>query len=341
MNRMRRVCALLVLAIAAPGCPSGGEGGDAAASTPPSNPWWVTINSPFDGQAAVPYASAPGAAKVSMSGHTFVSPTWWGIGGGSATAGVTVTWENLTTGDSGTATTQAEVTYNGIFPPSVSGNDWSALVPVAPGPNHVKVTASDPSGRMGTAEVDFTPKHLAGISPGIPGAFWGTTGDPGDPFNQMTQDSRAQFIVLASDLTVAGVPAGVSLGELHLHCDLNQNGLLQNVRVRMQATSSAALTDFVTGGWTLTSGPISFTPSSGSWVILGFSTPFVWNGTDNLLVELSRDDGGTGPVGGLFVQTGLTARMVAAGQDSVSDWPFDTGLSAMVKNAIPELRLGW
>jgi len=328
-----------------PACGGGGIGGE---ETPPANPWWVTVSSPIEGSGGVSYVAAPGKPAVSMTGHSFVSPTWWGIGPSGATAGVTVTWLNETTGDSGAAATHAVVKISPLGS-SIDSNDWSAAVPVKPGPNRVTVTASDPSGRTGTVTVDFTTLPLAEITAGTPAAHWGaapifppagTPTDPADPFNTTAQDGRAQFLVLASELLTSGVAVGASLQEIHLHCDVNGSPL-QNVRVRVQGTSSATSTAFVSGGWTTTCGPLTVAPAGGSWCTLTFAVPFVWNGTDNLFFDVSRDDSANGSLGGLLLQTGLSSRMTAGWADSASDWPFDTGLAASVLDAIPELRVVW
>ena len=122
----------------------GGGGG----SVPPApSPVWITVES-------VEFPS-PTAARV--SGTAWVSKSWVGlhcVGLGCLFdqstdnyPGVDVTWQNQTTGASGSATSY----YGG-------GTDWehkwTALVPLAPGANTVALSAFDPDGKGGsTTEV--------------------------------------------------------------------------------------------------------------------------------------------------------------------------------------------
>ncbi|HVE43115.1 MAG TPA: hypothetical protein VNM14_24785 [Planctomycetota bacterium] len=76
-------------------------------------------------------------------------------------------------------------------------------------------------------------------------------------------------------------------------------------------------------------------------MVFRFTTGFVWNGADNVLIDLSRDDVGNYSYGGLFIRTGLASRMLAGWSDSGAVWPFDTGLTLSIVDAIPELRFVW
>lgn len=117
---------------------------------------------------------------------------------------------------------------------------------------------------------------------------------------------------------------------------------VRNLRVRMQHTALAASTGLVADGWSMVYAVSSLVPAEGEWRVLRFDQPFVWNGRDHLLVDLTRDDTvNQAGWGDMELRTGLSSRMVVGWGDSVALWPFDAGLATAVVDAIPALRLGW
>ena len=87
---------------------------------------------------------------IPISGDAFISPTWWSCCSGSTeiVTGVTVTWVNETTGESGKAY-QAVKLCSFLSPPYPCEHTWSATIPLVLGENIIKVTAIDPSNLTG------------------------------------------------------------------------------------------------------------------------------------------------------------------------------------------------
>ena len=203
-------------------------------------------------------------------------------------------------------------------------NDWHAVVPVRAGLNRLRIEAVDCVGRTLATALDLTPEPLAAVAPGTSWATWGAApwmaSQPGCPFNGTAQDSRAQFVLLAGELAAAGIPGGAKLMDLHLHCTSNPvdpatrmgSTRVRNLRVRMQHTALATSTVLVADGWSTVCAVSSLVPAEGEWQVLPFDPPFLWNGRDHLLVDLTRDDTVNQTNGGdLELQTGLPSRMVA------------------------------
>ncbi|MCM5570437.1 Ig-like domain-containing protein [Burkholderiaceae bacterium FT117] len=111
---------------------------------------WVTIEVP------TPPAYSTDSPGVFLSGEAFISPTWSRCCSGSATdTGVTVTWSNAATGESGQATQR--VSYVWLFGTAILGtHTWWEGIDLALGDNPITVTATDPSGNLGRARITVT-----------------------------------------------------------------------------------------------------------------------------------------------------------------------------------------
>lgn len=121
----------------------GGDGG--TSYTPPAPTGWVSIDPPA--------SSATVCNDVLLTGEAFISPTFWSCCGGTAAemTAVTVTWRNDTTGATGTA---SQTVQTGLLVP-LYDHRWTATVPLQMGTNRVSVTATDPAGLSGTAQVSI------------------------------------------------------------------------------------------------------------------------------------------------------------------------------------------
>lgn len=180
------------------------------------------------------------------------------------------------------------------------------------------------------------------ITAGTGGGIWGSdTWDPRDPYNTYYHDNRAQTVILASELISAGLSAE-PITAMQLRCyQLPGNSDLKDFRIRMKHTTATTSTAWVTSGWTLVYGPTSIPKSSlsaGAWYTYIFHTSFNWDGTSNLLIDISRDDTYYTSGGGMYVRTGLSSRTVAGCGDSDYTWPFDS-MSGGVLNHIPEMKI--
>jgi len=111
-----------------------------------------------------------------------------------------------------------------------------------------------------------------------------------DPFSTRYEDVRAQSVYLASELTAQGFTAGY-INEIYLKCyQAPGRPNLKNFRIRLQNTASSSSNGWVTSGWTMVFGPQNIYPTANNWYTFTLSTPFYWDGSSNLLMDLSRDD---------------------------------------------------
>lgn len=112
----------------------------------------------------------------------------------------------------------------------------------------------------------------------------GTTNMP--PYAANYTGGRHQILVLASELTAAGLIPGSKISSLAFDVVSNASTVgYQNFVIKIGSTTATALTTtFETSATTEVYNAPSFTPSVG-WSEHTFSAPFTWDGTSNLLVE--------------------------------------------------------
>ena len=105
-----------------------------------------------------------------------------------------------------------------------------------------------------------------------------------------------QYLVRASELTAAGYIAG-NLTSVSFFVTTGYNYTLQNYTIKISHTSASAMgTAFETGSFTTVYGPVGYNPGSTSNALrtINFSTPFAWDGTSNIIVEICHDNDPTG-----------------------------------------------
>jgi len=104
-----------------------------------------------------------------------------------------------------------------------------------------------------------------------------------NPYGNWYWGARHQFLVLASELTAAGLTAG-NIDRIAFNV-ISTNSVTHNgFTIRLGCTSATTLSSFVTTGMTTVFGPANHTPFVG-WNTHLFSTPYYWDGTSNLIVE--------------------------------------------------------
>lgn len=135
-----------------------------------------------------------------------------------------------------------------------------------------------------------------------------TVGGPGTantnsnetPFSTFWHDTRRQYIITAAELTAAGFCAG-NLTAIHLNVSSTGSPCMSGLTFKLKNTTSTTLTAFEAGTTTVLT-VASSCPVVG-WNTFTFSTPFYWDGTSNLLVEICFDNGSYVSNYGVFCET--------------------------------------
>ncbi len=146
----------------------------------------------------------------------------------------------------------------------------------------------------------------------------------GGPFDARQQSQRSQIIYKASELTGAGVTAG-SITTLQLYINVKASSRpYTSFSIKMGQTSTTYLVNggvSVVSGMTTVYSNASYSTTAG-WNSFTLSTPFTWDGTSNLAIEICYDnttadagnaadgtgcyaDGGTASQGNLMYQNGI------------------------------------
>lgn len=113
------------------------------------------------------------------------------------------------------------------------------------------------------------------------------------PYGNWYESARHQFLFLASELSAAGLTAGNVNGISFNATALNATDPLTNYNIAIATTTMTSMTAFQTTGFTTHYSAASYTP------VLGannhtFSTPFVWDGISNIIIETCFDNTATG-----------------------------------------------
>jgi len=116
------------------------------------------------------------------------------------------------------------------------------------------------------------------------------------PFAASNTKRKSQALYRASDLTTSGIPAGNITG-LALNLVKASGGAFayNGLTIKMGQTTQNSLyngsTEFPISDAGFTTVYSSNYTTVNGWNSLGFTTPFTWNGTSNIVVEICYDDG--------------------------------------------------
>lgn len=136
-----------------------------------------------------------------------------------------------------------------------------------------------------------------------------------------------QIVYTAAELSAAGLAAGNLTGLAMNITGLPSPGSISNYALRIGTTSSSTLSGFTTSGLSTVYGPSSITPVSG-WNNITFSTPFYWDGTSNIIVDI-RGDGAYGSA------NATTAFTTTAGNTCVFAYSYSSSPSFYTSSPTP------
>lgn len=115
-----------------------------------------------------------------------------------------------------------------------------------------------------------------------------TTSGLGAAYPTYYGNGRQQYLVLASELSAAGLRSGkLASMSFRTGTAVGSPALLKNYTIKLAPTSATSLSSaFQNPAFTTVYGPFDFQPVINSANSHLFTTPFNWNGTSNLLVDI-------------------------------------------------------
>ncbi len=111
------------------------------------------------------------------------------------------------------------------------------------------------------------------------------------PYGNFFWGAKHEFIYLASELTSQGMSSGNIISMAYNVASVNNPTSLSNYSIGIKSTTANTLTTLFGSGYT-TVLPASFHTVSVGWNTHTFSTPFFWDGTSNLIVQVCFNNTG-------------------------------------------------
>jgi hypothetical protein len=107
------------------------------------------------------------------------------------------------------------------------------------------------------------------------------------PVNIYYRRTVSQFVYTAAELNAAGILGPCNLQDLGWYVTASPLYSIPNYTVKMKHVAATDVaTALGTTGWTTVKNAFTYNPTAGGWDMLGLNNPFVWNGVDNIGVEL-------------------------------------------------------
>ncbi len=107
-------------------------------------------------------------------------------------------------------------------------------------------------------------------------------------YNTFWHDSRAQMLYTAAELSAAGLSGG-SISKVGFNIGTVGGQAMENFNIKMKSTSATSLTAFDNTNLSTVYSATYTVPGTG-WQNINLTTPFVWDGVSNLIVEVCFDN---------------------------------------------------
>lgn len=229
-----------------------------------------------------------------------------------ASAGATFAWSgpnSFTSTDQNPTIAGATSAASGAYTFTVTStagctsNPATIIVTVNPTPSTLMITQGSSVGKCASAPaitLNATGGDLTGLSQvGTGTTTNATTGYP-SPFSNYYGGTKHQILIRASELMALGVPANANITSLTFNVfavGSSFSGNLNNFQIDMANTATNVLSSssFVGSLTNVRAASTLSVPTSGLPTNLVIPiTPFVWNGTDNLLIQTSYSNANSG-----------------------------------------------
>jgi len=261
------------------------------------------------GSGIAPVFNSP-VALTALAGNNSVSLSWTAPTGGAGTLSGYKVFRNSSLI---TPTPIILTSYNdsGL----INGTLYSYYITA------VYTTPAGESAASNTAQA--TPSSVVTISVNIGSGITNTSGTNVSPINISYKSVHGQSIYTAAELIAAGVTGPVNITQIGFNIATAPALALPNFIIRMKHTTETNVVNWQTVNNLVTVySNASYMPTAGGYEMLTLSTPFLWNGIDNIVIDTAfspvADWSNTGTLQYTVITSGFrAARLDAADQTNV------------------------
>lgn len=269
---------------------------------------------------ATPNAIAP-TNLTAVGGNGFVDLAW------TAVSGFTVSGY--------------KIYRNATYLTTVSGTTHhdTAVVNETAYTYYVTTQYTSPNGESAASNsAQATPSALVPSSV-ILGTGTATTGNnDGCPINIYYKSLHGQSVYTAAELNAAGVFGPINITQIGFYIATAPSLALPNWIVRMKHTTAANAASFQSAdGMTTVYTAASYMPTAGAFEMLTLTAPFLWNGTDNIVIDTAFGLVANYYSTGTIQYTTMTNGYLYVRSDTVDETNIFTGGTATASR--PNLKL--
>jgi len=173
---------------------------------------------------------------------------------------------------------------------------------------YVTTVYVNPSGESAASNtVQATPTEIVPVTAIIGTGTLMTGHNYVSPINTSYRSVHHQSIYTATELNTAGIVGPCYITHFGFNVNTAPTQSLPNYLIRMKHTSDANMANFQSADNLITVYfNTSYTPVAGGFDLLTLSTPFLWNGTENLVVDTAFDLVGSVDQSGTLQYTSMT-----------------------------------
>ncbi len=280
-----------------------------------------TISTPqtelcLSGATTLTLTGASGGANQWQSSTLSATGPWTNVGTGSntyntGTISQTTYYQVVTSCNSSSVTSNVQtVTVNnpsitGTTPATRCGTGTSTLQAIGSAGTTIKwYTANSGGLPVGTGNSFITPviststSYYAAAELGSGGPAVNAVGAGATtsitypcPFYSLWSNTHNQYLILASELLASGISPGAMTA---LGVDISSAGTLPviDLSLKMGHTSATSVSTFLSPTFTTVYTSASLMPTTGTNTMT-FSTPFVWDGVNNIVIEVCHGNSGS------------------------------------------------
>lgn len=154
---------------------------------------------------------------------------------------------------------------------------------------YVTTVYTNPAGESSASNtVQATPTAQTAIEAILGSGITITSNSTSSPVNIYYRSRHGQMVYTAAELNAAGIAGPINITQLGFHVETAPIYAMPSYIIRMKHTTATDVTNIQTlAGMTTVYTNLSYLPPAGGFDMLTLSTPFLWNGVDNIVVDFA------------------------------------------------------